>query len=362
MEIRTAVVLCAGRATRLWPVTLTRPKALVRVANKPIIHRILESLLEAGIERAVVVISPDDSSLPDYLAGQPVDGIRLDFVPQDSPRGLADATARAAAAVGDNPFLLHLGDELIEGGVADFVRDAAEAEATATVLLREVDEPRHFGVAVVEGDRIVRVVEKPAAPPSPYALVGLYVFKPAVFDAIAATPESPDTGEVEITDTIQWLIEHGAHVRPYIFERTWFDIGRFETLLAANRFYLTEEITEAPPPVGEHCTVVGYAEVSRSCTLVNCRIIGPCVIASGCKVEDSTVGPYVSLSKGCTIFGSQVADSILGEGCEVRELAGKLTESVLGDDVRVHGGGARELVRLRAADRTMLELAAPEER
>ncbi len=361
MEIRTAVVLCAGRATRLWPVTLTRPKALVRVANKPIIHRILESLVAAGIERAVLVISPNDPSLPDYLAGNPVDGISLDFVSQDAPRGLADATARAAAAVGDEPFLLHLGDELLEGGPTDFVRDAAEANATATVLLREVDEPRHFGVAVVEGDRIVQATEKPAEPPSPYALVGLYVFTPTVFEAIAATPESSDTGEVEITDTIQWLVEQGEYVRPYIFERTWFDIGRFETLLAANRFYLAEEITEPPPPVGEHCSVVGYAEVSRTCSLVNCRIIGPCVIASGCTIHDATVGPYLSMGKGCTISDAHVENSILGEGCEVRDLAGKLTESVLGDDVKVHGGGAHQSVRLHAADRTFLELATPEE-
>ncbi|MGD9519340.1 MAG: sugar phosphate nucleotidyltransferase [Armatimonadota bacterium] len=362
MQIRTAVLLCAGRATRLWPVTLSRPKALVRIANKPILHRILESLAAAGIERTVVVISPNDESIPNCLNTYPVPNIETVFVPQDKPRGLADATYQARELVGDEPFLLHLGDELIENGVTDFVSQAAGTGADASILVRAVEDPRHYGVAVLEGDRIVRVIEKPETPPSPYALVGLYVFTPSIFQAIASTPKSLRTGEVEITDAIQWLIDKQEDVRAVVFEKTWFDIGRFETLLAANRFYLEREVTDAPPPTGDHCTVVGSVVVAHSCSLVDCKIIGPCVIAGGCDIRESVIGPHVAIGDRCRIYHSRVEDSILGAACEVSHLLGGLAHSVLGDKVRLQGGGASERVQLHAGDRTYVELSAPEGR
>ncbi|MCD6350758.1 MAG: NTP transferase domain-containing protein [Armatimonadetes bacterium] len=360
-DLRTAVLLCAGRATRLWPVTLARPKALIEVANKPIVARILEKLAAAGFERAIIVIPAGDSALPNYLAANPVEGIELSFVAQEHPRGLADATACAAEAVGDEPFMLHLGDELIEGGVEELVRQATKPGAIATVLLKAVEDPRHFGVAVIEEGRIVEFIEKPAEPPSPYAIVGLYAFTPLIFEAIAATKPSKETGEVEITDALQWLIEEGHVVRPAVFEGQWFDVGRFETLLAANRYYLTAEITEPPPPLGEHCSTIGYAKVSRNCTMVDSVIKGPCIIAAGCELQNATIGPNVAIAEACTIRNSTVSNCIIGRGCTVVDVPGGLVNSVLGMDVHVTGGGTEMPMQVFAADRTVVGLGVTEE-
>lgn len=358
MRIRTAVLLCAGRGTRLWPLTLTRPKALVRVANKAIVDRVLETLLPAGIERVVVVVSPEDRQLREHIAANCPRELELDFAVQPEPRGLAHATACTAQAVGDEPFLLHLGDELLEDGVAEFVETAAQQDAEATILLRKVPDPSHFGVAVLDGDTVVEVIEKPETPPSPYALVGIYVFRPSIFDAITSTAASDRTGEVELTDAIAQLIARGDRVTGVVFEKTWFDVGRFETLLEANRFFLSREVSQVPPPLGERCSIRGPVALENNCDISDCSITGPCIIGSNCRLSGATIGPHVAIGRDCVITGSRVVDSIIGDRCRIADIEGGLHESVLGDDVHISGPCSTPL-RMRLSDHSVVE-GAPE--
>lgn len=354
MQLRTAVVLCAGLGSRLWPVTLSKPKVLVPVAGRPILDRIFDDLVSAGIGRAVLVVSPWSDILRQYVADHGPHELEVSFVVQEEARGLGHATATAQEAVGDEPFLLYLGDELLEGGVGDFLDAARAADADAAVLLKEVPDPQRFGVAVLEGNRVVKLVEKPANPPSSLAVVGLYVFRPVIFEAIARTPESA-RGEIEITDAIQLLVDEGHEVVGVVWQRQWYDVGTYDALLEANQFLMDQEVTEAPSPIGERCNILGRCRVAHDGEAIDCEVIGPVIIGRGCSIRRSRIGPYVCIGENTSIEDSQVEDSIIGDGCRIRGV-GKLSHSVLDEEVRVQGGGAPVAVSLAAGRRTTLRL------
>lgn len=354
MQLRTAVVLCAGLGSRLWPVTLSKPKVLVPVAGRPILDRIFDDLVSAGVSRAVLVVSPASDRLRQYVADHPASGLEVSFVVQQEARGLGHATAAAQEAVGDEPFLLYLGDELLEGGVGDFLDAARRTDADAVVLLKEVPDPHRFGVAVLDDNRVVKLVEKPAEPPSSLAVVGLYVFRPVIFEAIARTPESA-RGEIEITDAIQLLANEGHEVVGVVWERQWYDVGTHDALLEANRFLLEQEVTEAPPPTGERCNIIGRCRVAHDAQATDCELIGPVIIGRGCSIRNSRLGPYVCVGENTSIEESGVEDCIIGDGCHIRGVS-KLCHSVLDDEVRVRGGSQPVAVSLTAGRRTMLRL------
>lgn len=355
MQLRTAVVLCAGLGSRLWPVTLRRAKVLVRVAGRPILDRIFDDLLQAGISRAILVVSPWSEPLRQYVADKAPHGLEVSLVVQEEARGLGHATATARQAVGDEPFMLYLGDELLEGGVAEFVDKARNSDADALVLLKQVTDPQRFGVAVLEGDRVIKLLEKPAEPPSSLAVVGLYAFQPVIFEAIARTPESA-RGEVEITDAIQLLADEGHEVVGVLWEREWYDVGTHDALLEANRFLLEREVTETPSPTGERCNIIGRCRVAHDAQATDCELIGPVIIGRGCSIRNSRLGPYVCVGENTSIEESVVEDCIIGDDCYIRGV-GKLYHSVIDDEVRVHGGGLPVALSLTAGQRTTLRLS-----
>ncbi|MCX7597576.1 MAG: glucose-1-phosphate thymidylyltransferase [Armatimonadetes bacterium] len=358
MQLRTAVVLCAGLGSRLWPVTLNKPKVLVPVAGRSILDRIFDDLVRANISRAVLVVSPWSDVLRQYVADHAPEGLEVSFVVQEEARGLGHATATAREAVGDEPFLLYLGDELLEGGVEEFLDVARKADAGAVVLLKEVPEPQRFGVAVLDGDRVVKLVEKPANPPSSLAVVGLYVFQPVIFEAIAQTPESA-RGEIEITDAIQLLADKGHKVVGVVSERQWYDVGTHDALLEANRFLMDREVTETPLPTGERCNIIGRCRVAHDAEAIDCEVFGPVIIGHGCSIRRSRIGPYVCIGDNTCVEDSVVEDSIIGTGCHLRGV-GKLYHSVLDDEVRIQGSGTPVAVSLTAGRRTTLRLEPPE--
>ncbi len=354
MDVKTAVLLCAGMGSRLWPVTLRKPKILVEVAGRTILDRIFDTLVEAGIEKAVLVVSPADIHTAKHLRDHAPAHLEVSTVVQDDPRGLGDATVRARDAVGDSPFLLYLGDELIEGGIRGFVESARHSDAAALVLLKEVADPRRFGVAVLDGDSIVQLYEKPEDPPSRMAVVGLYAFEPIIFDAIAKTPESKRK-EIEITDSIQTLVKDGHSVVGVPFDLEWFDVGTFDALLEANRALLEREVTDLPQPMGERSSVQGPVRISHDVTITDSEIIGPVIIERGCKVTNSRVGPYVCLGEATRISDSAVEDSIIGTLSVVQRTA-KLAHSVLDSEVLIDGGGVRLRVKVHAGQRTTVSV------
>ena len=356
MSVDTAVVLCAGKGTRLYPVTLSVPKALVPIANRPMLVRIAEDLFAAGIRRLVIVVSPWDEQTVAYAREHSPDGLEIEGIVQPKPLGLADAVAQTRSAIGDQKFVLYLGDELIDPGAERFVKEAENSGADGAVLLCEVDEPQHFGVAVLNGDRIVRLVEKPPPPcPSNLAVVGIYILPPEIFDAIDATEPSA-RGEVEITDAIQRLIDEGMDIRGPRHEGVGFDVGRVEPLLAANRYCLEREVPQWQGSELDGCVVEGQVAIGPDCHIENCTIRGPVSIASGCTIRDATIGPHVSVARDCEISDSVLRDCIIGPSCIIRGIRGGLEASVLAEEVSIEGTDADSAISIVAGKRTCLRL------
>ncbi|MFM7718124.1 MAG: glucose-1-phosphate thymidylyltransferase [Actinomycetota bacterium] len=345
-----ALVLAGGSGSRLRPITHTNAKQLIPVANVPILFHVLGAIRDAGITDVGVVTGATGAEIRAAVGDGAAWGLRVTYVPQPEPLGIAHAVLVAEEYLRGEPFLLFLGDNLLLEGVERFVRMFEEREPEAQILLTRVPEPEHFGVAVVEGERVVRLVEKPTTFVSDIALVGVYLFRDAIFDACRSLRPSA-RGELEITEAIQWLIDRGHTVRAELVGGWWKDTGRPDDLLEANRMLLSLLAPSVEGEVDADSTVAGVAVVEPGARIVRSTIVGPVVIGSGAVVEDATVGPDVALARGCVVRGATVEDSIvmadariegarlrgslLGRGVEVEGRGGAVHRLVLGDQSRV---------------------------
>ncbi len=343
------LVLAGGTGTRMRPLTHSGAKQLLPIANRPILFYVLDNLVDAGITDIGVVVSPETG---DEIRARLGDGSRwgakLDFIVQDHPGGIAHAawTARHFLAGGD--VCLALGDTMvgskIRGAVETFRQDR---EVEAWALLKEVSDPRAFGVAQVDDEgNVVRVVEKPADPPSNLALVGIYLFRPSLFDAIAQIRPSA-RGELEITDALTQLIQQGKRVRFERLQSWWLDTGKKDDLLLANRTVLDECLVHAV--LGQVCgqsALSGRVRVEPGATVLRSTIRGPVVIGPGARVEDARIGPFTSIGEGCVVLRSGIERSVLLEGSLVENVE-RLEESLVGRRVTIrarHPGAVSLLV------------------
>jgi glucose-1-phosphate thymidylyltransferase len=345
------LILAAGRGTRLRPLTHTRPKPVIRVAGRPIIHYAVENLLQAGVKEIGVVVSPEtEKDLRLALEGFPVR-----FVLQEEPQGLAHAVAVARDFLGESPFVLYLGDNLFQKGIGPYLEAFREGVSAVLALVR-VQDPRQFGVAVMEEDRIVRLVEKPKEPPSDLAVAGVYVFSPEVWEVIPGLKPSA-RGEYEITDAIQALIDRKKRVVGVEVQGWWKDTGRPEDLLDANRLLL-EEL--APRVEGEvvESALTGRVVVKKGARVMRSTVIGPAFIGEGAVVEGAYVGPFTSLGPGVRVAGSEVEYAILEDHAVLEDVPVRLQESILGAGARVMSrNGLPRAHRLILGDLSQVELA-----
>ena len=349
--LKKAVILCAGEGSRLRPLTFSRPKHLLPVAGKPLLGWALESLAEAGIEEVGLVVGHRPEAIQRYAGDGAAFGLEATYLTQPKPLGLAHAVDSARDFIGDDSFLLYLGDNLLENGVAPLVELYAARGPAAVLFVKEVPDPRAYGVVVTEGDRVTRLLEKPADPPSNLAIVGAYAFSPAIMQAIKETPPSA-RGEYEITDAIQRLVSTGQEVLALPAEGFWEDAGRPVELLKANRLYLDRMPPGIMGDLDARCQVEGAVRVGRGTRATNCRMVGPCLIGENCVLRDSTIGPYVSVDAGTSIIESRVEDCIIQHDCQIHRLRGGLSDSVLGVQVEVIGpeNGAEAPLRLLLGD------------
>ncbi|HLM84759.1 MAG TPA: glucose-1-phosphate thymidylyltransferase [Solirubrobacteraceae bacterium] len=343
------LILSGGKGTRLRPITHTSAKQLVPVANKPVLFYGIEAMAQAGIEDVGIIIAPETGPEIEAAAGDGERfGVRISYIVQDEPLGLAHAVLTAEPFLGDSPFVMYLGDNLLQGGISELVAAFREHQPDALILLTPVPDPENYGVAELAphtagevpltgtGGQVVRLVEKPSKPATDLALVGVYMFTAAVHDAARAIKPSP-RGELEITDAIQHLVDSGLRVEPHIVRGWWKDTGRLEDMLEANRLIL-DNLSERIEGELVDSQVEGRVVIERSARLERTTVRGPAIIGAGARLSDCYVGPYTAIGEGATITGSEVEHSILLAGCTVSGLEGRMESSLLGRNVTIRRG------------------------
>ena len=356
MEKLKGLILSGGAGTRLRPITHTSAKQLVPVANKPVLFYGIEALVAAGVTEIGIIVAPaTGDEIREAVGDGSALGAKVTYVPQAEPLGLAHAVLTAEDFLGDDSFVMYLGDNLLRDGISDLVAQFRRNEPDALILLTQVLDPEHYGVAELDGERIVRLVEKPKDPPSDLALVGVYMFTPKVFDAARAIEPSP-RGELEITDTIQHLIDTGHSVEHHRVKGWWKDTGQLADMLEANRLVL-EDVE--PRIDGElvDSKVEGRVVVEAGARLENSTVRGPAVIGADSVVIDSYVGPYSAIASGCEVIHSEIEHSILLAGSVVRDLPSRMEASLLGRGVKIsRADGLPKTLRMIVGDASELTL------
>jgi glucose-1-phosphate thymidylyltransferase len=334
MQDLKGLILSGGKGTRLRPITHTSAKQLVPVANKPVLFYGIEAMAEAGIEQVGIIIAPETGDEIRTAAGDGSRfGISLTYIVQDAPLGLAHAVLTAEPFLGDSPFVMYLGDNLLQGGIEDLVAAFRSGQPDALILLTPVPDPEQYGVAELSDGAVVRLVEKPSEPKTNLALVGVYMFNPTVHAAARAI-EPSGRGELEITDAIQHLVDRGLRIEPHVVKGWWKDTGRLEDMLAANRLVL-ETIEGRVEGELIDSQVDGRVVIEPGARLERSAVRGPAVIGAGSKLTDCYVGPYTAVGEGCTIRNAEVEHSILLVGSSVCDLAGRMESSLLGRNVKI---------------------------
>ncbi|HVW16613.1 MAG TPA: glucose-1-phosphate thymidylyltransferase [Solirubrobacteraceae bacterium] len=332
------LILSGGKGTRLRPITHTSAKQLVPVANKPVLFYGIEAMAQAGIEDVGIIIAPETGDEIRAAAGDGSRfGVRITYVVQDEPAGLAHAVLTAEPFLGADPFVMYLGDNLLQGGIAELVAAFEANRPDALILLTPVPDPEHYGVAELEDGRVVRLAEKPPEPKTDLALVGVYMFTPAIHEAARAIEPSA-RGELEITDAIQQLVDSGLRVEPHIVRGWWKDTGRLDDMLEANRLILDQV---EPRVDGElvDSTAEGRVVIEAGARLERCTVRGPAIVAPGARLSDCYIGPYTAIGEGCVVQRAEVEHSILLAGSSVVGLDGRMESSLLGRNVHVGRDG-----------------------
>ncbi|MCA1834411.1 MAG: glucose-1-phosphate thymidylyltransferase [Actinomycetota bacterium] len=328
-----ALVLSGGAGTRLRPITHTSAKQLVPIANKPILFYGLESIRDAGIADVGIIVGDTHAEIEAAVGNGEAWGLNVTYIRQDAPLGLAHAVLTAEEFVRGDDFVMYLGDNVIKGGIAGLVEEFRREAPAAMILLARVPEPQRFGVAELEGDRVVRLIEKPDVPPSDLALVGVYMFGPSILEAAKSIRPSA-RGELEITDAIQALIDAGEHVRPHIIDGWWKDTGRLEDLLEANRIMLSDLVPHIEGSVDKTSEIAGAVEICEGAEIVRSSIRGPVIIGARTRVTDSFIGPYTAISEECTIEDSEIEHSVIWAGSTIVGMH-RLEDSLIGREVVV---------------------------
>ena len=343
MQTLKGLILSGGKGTRLRPITHTSAKQLVPVANKPVLFYAIEAMAQAGIDEVGIIIAPETGDEIRRAAGDGSRfGVRLTYILQDEPAGLAHAVLTAEPFLGESPFVMYLGDNLLQGGIEDLVAAFRDHRPDALILLTPVPDPESYGVAELSDGAVVRLVEKPPEPRTNLALVGVYMFTASVHEAAKAIEPSA-RGELEITDAIQRLVDDGRRVEPHVVKGWWKDTGRLDDMLEANRLVLDTIQTRLEGEMIDS-QVDGRVVIEAGARLERSAVRGPAIIGAGARLSDCYIGPYTAIGEGCEISRAEVEHSILLAGSVVRDLDGRMESSLLGRNVKV----ARDIRQPRA--------------
>lgn len=338
------LILSGGKGTRLYPLTYTSAKQLIPVANKPVLFRVIEAIRAAGISDIGIVVGDTAEEIKRAVGRGGQWDVDITFIPQDAPLGLAHAVKIAREFLGDDRFVMFLGDNVIQGGISPLIAQFADSSYNSQIVLTRVDQPEQYGVAELNPEgRIVRLIEKPKEPPSDLALVGIYMFDHHIFEAVNAIKPSW-RGELEITDAIQWLVEHAYNVFPYIHRGWWIDTGRPGDMLEANSLVLEELTPTVDGYVDRDSQVDSRVTVEQGAEIINSVVRGPAIIGKDTRIVNAYVGPFTSIYHHCLIENAEISRSIILEHCQIRNINRRIEDSLIGRHVVLH----RSPIRPRA--------------
>ncbi|GGK79592.1 glucose-1-phosphate thymidylyltransferase [Sphaerisporangium melleum] len=329
-----ALVLAGGSGTRLRPITHTSAKQLVPVANKPVLFYGLEAIAAAGVREVGIVVGDTHREIEAAVGDGSAFGLEVTYLRQEAPLGLAHAVLIAREYLGEDDFVMYLGDNFVVGGIEPLVRRFEEERPAAQIMLTRVPDPRQFGVAELDATgRVAGLEEKPERPKSDLALVGVYIFSPAVHEAVAALKPSW-RGELEITEAIQWLIDAGRPVASTVISGYWKDTGNVADMLEVNRLVLEEVEQRLDGEVDAASEIIGRVVVEPGALVTGSRIVGPVIIGAGTVVRDSYVGPFTSVAENCQIVDSEIEYSIVLRRASIHGVR-RIEASLIGHDVEV---------------------------
>lgn len=349
------LILSGGKGSRLYPLTYTSAKQLIPVANKPVLFRVIETIRDAGISDIGIVIGSTGDQIREAVGRGGRWGVNITYIPQDAPLGLAHAVKISRAFLGDDRFVMFLGDNVIQGGISPLIAQFADSAWNSQIVLTRIEHPEQYGVAELgENGQIIRLIEKPKNPPSDLALVGIYMFDHHIFDAVNGIKPSW-RGELEITDAIQWLVENGYAVHPYIHRGWWIDTGRPGDMLEANDLVL-EEIEYAVDGYVDRDSQVGRrVRIERGAEIINSVVRGPSIIGENARIINSYIGPFTSLYHNVTVENSEIEHSMVLEHSEIRDIESRIQDSLIGRNVVIERSPIKpKALKLTLADNSQV--------
>ncbi len=328
------LILSGGKGTRLRPLTYTHAKQLVPVANKPVLFYGIEALKEAGISEIGIIVGDTKEEIKQATGDGSHWDLNITYIEQAAPLGLAHAVKISEGFLSGEPFVMYLGDNILKSGITSLVEEFRQKKPNSLILLTEVANPQMFGVAELEDGRVVRLVEKPKKPASNLALVGVYMFDTHIFEAVKAIKPSW-RNELEITDAIQYLVEHGYEVQPHLVTGWWKDTGKIEDILDANRLILEAISGSNLGNVDDTSRINGQVVIEQGVVVKNSIIRGPAIIGENSEIADSYIGPFTSIQNNCKIIHTEIENSIVLEKSEIVEVGDRIDESLIGREVRI---------------------------
>ncbi len=351
-----ALIASGGRGTRLRPLTHTSNKHLIPIANKPILHYSIEAMRDAGIREIGIVINAGTREVPEAIGDGKAFGVRITYIPQEKPSGLANVVQIAESFIAGEPFIFYLGDNMVVGGVRRFIEEFERQHCNCFLTLARVRDPERFGVPEIRNDRIVAVEEKPRMPKSSFAVAGIYLYDKTIFEAVNNIRPGA-RGEYEISDAHQYLLDHHYTIGYAEITGWWKDTGKPSDLLEANRLVLDNIPPRVDGTLEDGSDIAGRVIVEPTAVVRGSRVRGPAIIGAGCLIENSYIGPYTSIGEGTRILNSEVEYSIVMKECSIQNVNIRIESSILGNDVEiVEAGRLPRTHRFMIGDQSRVEV------
>ncbi|MEM2929121.1 MAG: glucose-1-phosphate thymidylyltransferase [Nitrososphaerota archaeon] len=350
------IILHGGAGTRLRPLTFSGPKQLIPIANKPVSQYVLEDLISCEIKDIAIILGETFPELvKEHYGNGSKFGVKITYIHQGKPLGIAHAISLCKEFIGEEKFIVYLGDNLLQNGIKSYLEKFIKEDYDAFILLKEVEDPTKFGVAQFdEKGNLIKLIEKPKIPPSKYALVGVYFFKPIIFNIIKDLKPSW-RGEYEITDAIQIMLENKYKIGYDFVKGWWLDTGKKDDILYANVLILDEKAKYNIKGEIENSKIIGRVEIEEKTKVINSEIRGPCIIGKDCLIQDSFIGPYTSIGNGTKIINSSIEHSIILENAFIKDIE-KIDDSLIGKNSKLIKNKNRNILRLNIGDYSEIEI------